>query len=34
VVYACRNEISGEKIGDEYGDSVVEAYYIDYFTLS
>ena len=27
-------EISGEKIGNEYGVSVVEAHYIDYFTLS
>ena len=27
-------EISGEKIGDEYGDSVVEAHHIDYFTRS
>lgn len=28
------DEISGEKIGDEYGDSVVEAHHIDYFTHS
>ena len=28
------DEISGEKIGDEYGDSVVEAHHIDYFTRS
>ena len=32
--YDYRDEISGEKIGEEYGDSVVEAHYIDYFTLS
>ena len=32
--YDYRDEISGEKIGDEYGDSVVEAHYIDYFTRS
>ena len=28
------DEISGEKIGCEYGDSVVEAHHIDYFTRS
>ena len=28
------DEISGEKIGSEYGDSVVEAHHIDYFTRS
>ena len=32
--YNYRDEISGEKIGDEYGDSVVEAHHIDYFTRS
>ena len=32
--YDYRDEISGEKIGDEYGDSVVEAHHIDYFTQS
>lgn len=32
--YNYRDEISGEKIGDEYGDSVVEAHHIDYFTKS
>ena len=32
--YDYRDEISGEKIGDEYGDSVVEAHHIDYFTKS
>ena len=32
--YGYRDEISGEKIGDEYGDSVVEAHHIDYFTRS
>lgn len=32
--YDYRDEISGEKIGDEYGDSVVEAHHIDYFTRS
>jgi hypothetical protein len=32
--YGYRDEISGEKIGDEYGDSVVEAHHIDYFTKS
>lgn len=32
--YNYRDEIGGEKIGDEYGDSVVEAHHIDYFTSS
>lgn len=32
--YDYRDEISGEKIGSEYGDSVVEAHHIDYFTNS
>jgi predicted restriction endonuclease len=32
--YDYRDEISGDKIGDEYGDSVVEAHHIDYFTRS
>ena len=32
--YDYRDEISGEKIGDEYGYSVVEAHHIDYFTRS
>ncbi|MCR4958142.1 MAG: hypothetical protein K6B13_05990, partial [Prevotella sp.] len=32
--YDYRDEISGEKIGDAYGDSVVEAHHIDYFTRS
>ena len=32
--YDYRDEISGEKIGNEYGDSVVEAHHIDYFTVS
>ena len=32
--YDYRDEISGEKIGDCYGDSVVEAHHIDYFTHS
>ena len=32
--YDYRDEISGEKIGDEYGESVVEAHHIDYFTDS
>lgn len=32
--YDYRDEISGEKIGAEYGESVVEAHHIDYFTLS
>ena len=30
--YDYRDEISGEKIGSEYGDSVVEAHHIEYFT--
>ena len=32
--YGYRDEISGEKIGNEYGESVVEAHHIDYFTVS
>ena len=32
--YDYRDEISGEKIGNEYGGSVVEAHHIDYFTES
>ena len=32
--YDYRDEISGEKIGEQYGDSVVEAHHIDYFTKS
>ena len=32
--YDYRDEISGERIGSEYGDSVVEAHHIDYFTTS
>lgn len=32
--YDYRDEISGEKIGSEYGDSVVEAHHIEYFTTS
>ena len=32
--YDYRDEISGEKIGNEYGESVVEAHHIDYFTKS
>lgn len=32
--YDYRDEITGEKIGLEYGDSVVEAHHIDYFTVS
>ena len=32
--YDYRDEISGEKIGEPYGDSVVEAHHIDYFTRS
>lgn len=32
--YDYRDEISGEKIGERYGDSVVEAHHIDYFTKS
>lgn len=32
--YDYRDEISGEKIGCDYGDSVVEAHHIEYFTNS
>lgn len=32
--YDYRDEISGERIGERYGDSVVEAHHIDYFTKS
>lgn len=32
--YDYRDEISGVRIGSEYGDSVVEAHHIDYFTTS
>ena len=32
--YGYRDEISGERIGEQYGDSVVEAHHIDYFTRS
>lgn len=32
--YDFRDEISGEKIGEQYGNSVVEAHHIDYFTKS
>lgn len=32
--YDYRDEITGEKIGSEYGESVVEAHHIDYFTTS
>ena len=32
--YGYRDETSGEKIGEQYGDSVVEAHHIDYFTRS
>lgn len=32
--YGYRDEISGEKIGEQYGESVVEAHHIDYFTKS
>lgn len=32
--YDYRDEITGEKIGSEYGESVVEAHHIDYFTIS
>lgn len=32
--YDYRDEISGERIGSEYGESVVEAHHIDYFTRS
>ena len=33
-LYDYCDQISGEKIGDKYGDSVVEAHHIDYFTRS
>jgi predicted HNH restriction endonuclease len=32
--YGYRDQISGEKIGERYGESVVEAHHIDYFTRS
>lgn len=32
--YDYRDQITGEHIGSEYGDSVVEAHHIDYFTTS
>jgi hypothetical protein len=32
--YDYRDEISGERIGNQYGESVVEAHHIDYFTTS
>ncbi len=32
--YDYKDEISGEKIGSEFGDSVVEAHHIEYFTDS
>ena len=32
--YDYRDEISGEKIGDKFGESVVEAHHIEYFTQS
>lgn len=32
--YDYRDEITGEKTGSEYGESVVEAHHIDYFTIS
>lgn len=32
--YDYHDEISGERIGNEYGESVIEAHHIDYFTLS
>lgn len=32
--YDYRDQITGEKIGDKYGDSVVEAHHIDFFTQS
>ncbi len=32
--YGYRDQVSGEKIGERYGDSVVEAHHIDYFTRS
>lgn len=34
IFYDYRDEISGEKIGSEFGESVVEAHHIDYFTKS
>ncbi len=33
-LYGYRDEISGEKIGERFGESVVEAHHIDYFTKS
>ena len=32
--YGYRDEISGKRIGEQYGESVVEAHHIDYFTRS
>jgi len=32
--YDYRDEITGEKVGDRYGESVIEAHHIDYFTKS
>lgn len=32
--YDYRDEITGDKIGDKYGGSVIEAHHIDYFTRS
>ena len=32
--YDYRDQITGEKIGEKYGDSVVEAHHIEYFTKS
>lgn len=32
--YDYRDEITGDKIGDKYGGSVIEAHHIDYFTKS
>lgn len=32
--YGYRDQVSGEKIGERFGDSVVEAHHIDYFTRS
>lgn len=32
--YDYRDQITGEKIGDKYGESVVEAHHIEYFTKS
>lgn len=34
VYYDYRDEITGEKIGEKYGGSVIEAHHIDYFTRS